>query len=205
MKLDAFSQFLMTEKSQASSKLTQFNQLIDDKQYYQNNKSHWEKSELRFEKLLTQKTDHSNLASDEKYKTDENHSSVNPRQTKHLADAHRPLLSTQTVNHLRTIPFNSPVTNTLPRGQNPICLKTLSQKIEQLANQQKATNVPRHFKQFITFNNHHLYLSGQHAELTLNKAGLDEQQLQQLLTEIKALLKRKGLQLKRIIINGEYA
>ena len=39
MKLDAFSQFLMTEKSQVSSKLAQFNQLIDDKQYYQNNKS----------------------------------------------------------------------------------------------------------------------------------------------------------------------
>ena len=84
-------------------------------------------------------------------------------------------------------------------------MQALTQKIEQLANQQKANNVPRHFKQFIAFNNHHLYLNGQHAELTINKAGLDEQQLKQLLTEIKAILKRKGLQLNRIIINGEHA
>ncbi|MDR3501307.1 MAG: hypothetical protein P4L79_01830 [Legionella sp.] len=54
----------------------------------------------------------------------------------------------------------------------------------------------------LEFKNNHLFIQGEQAELTLNLHALDKQEQNELVQLIQNYLKKKGLVLSRLIING---
>ncbi|EHL30346.1 hypothetical protein [Legionella drancourtii] len=88
--------------------------------------------------------------------------------------------------------------------QSTLPLATSNKKTTQVTNNQDNSIkwVNESLNRRIQFKNNHLFIQGEHAELTLNLHSCDKKEQKKLIQLIQNHLKQKGLVLSRLIING---
>ncbi|CAM4394776.1 MAG: hypothetical protein LEGION0403_FIIPPAGN_00796 [Legionella sp.] len=173
-------------------------------EYYWQHQTQLQHSELHFDAkpLQAPKTEQALTKENEQIF----HTHVNVQETQHF-ELQSTLITTMdntASSHSpenKFMPFMTKLEQALEQSSLPMPIHS-NQFTQDTSAVKKAAGVSKSMTTTTQFKNNHMFIQGEQAELTLNLHTLDKQEQNELVQLIQNYLKKKGLVLSRLIING---
>ncbi|MFJ1268017.1 hypothetical protein ACD661_05570 [Legionella lytica] len=173
-------------------------------EYYWQHQTQLQHSELHFDAkpLQSSKTDEVSPKQSEPVVS----SSTQVQETQYFALLSTPIAAMEnaTASHQsenKLMPLLTALEQALEQSPVPMPIHT-NQYTQDTSASKEVNNVSNSMTTTLQFKNNHLFIQGEQAELTLNLHTLDKQEQNELVQLIHNYLKKKGLVLSRLIING---